>query len=85
MPKVKAYYFESKSTGKKRNTPVMATSASAAKSKLKRPAAGDAKVYAVRSPKPNETRGGKWSRVRADGKSPTKSKLGKGRGYGPRR
>ena len=85
MAKIKAYYLQSKKTGRKRNTPVMATSAKAAKAKSRRPSGSDAKVYAVRTPKAGETRGGKWSRVRADGKSPAKSRLGKGRGFGPKR
>ena len=85
MAKMKAYYLKSKSTGKKRNTAVFATSAKAAKAKSRRPSGSDAVVYAVRTPKAGETRGGKWSRVRADGKSPAKSRLGKGRGFGPKR
>lgn len=85
MAKMKAYYLKSKSTGRKRNTAVFATSAKAAKAKSRRPSGSDAVVYAVRTPKAGETRGGKWSRVRADGKSPAKSRLGKGRGYGPKR
>ncbi|MGL5720306.1 MAG: hypothetical protein ACRCYP_05895 [Alphaproteobacteria bacterium] len=83
--KIKGYYFKDKKTGKKRNTAVFATSAGAAKKKLRRPSAENAVVYSVRTPKAGETKGGKWSRVRADGKSPKKSKYGKGRGFGPKR
>jgi hypothetical protein len=85
MAKNKAYYFKDKVSGTKRNTPVFATSAAAAKKKLRRPSPEKAVVYAVRSPKAGEAKGGKWSRIRADGKSPTKSKMGKGRGFGPKR
>lgn len=85
MAKMKAYYVKSRKTGRKRNTAIFATSAKAAKAKSRRPAPSDAVVYAVRTPKAGETRGGKWSRVRADGKSPAKSRLGRGRGFGPKR
>ena len=30
-------------------------------------------------------KGGGWDRTRKDGKSPAKSSVGKGRGYGPKR
>ena len=85
MAKLKAYYLQSKKTGRKRNTPVYAASAKAAKAKSRRPSGSDAKVYAVRTPKKGETRSGKWVRTRADGKSPAKSRLGRGRGFGPKR
>lgn len=77
----KAYYFESKSTGRKRNTAVFASSAEAAKDKLKRPSPDDAKVYAVRDLNPTEkkqTKTGAWSRVRASGKSAEQDPRGKG-------
>jgi hypothetical protein len=83
--KMKAYYFEDKRSGKKRNTAVFATSAESAKDKLTRPPAEHARVYAVRTPEKGEGAGGRWSRIRADGKSPSKSSLGKGRGFGPPR
>lgn len=76
------YFFKSKSTGKLRNTGVHAASAKAARKKLKRPAPSDAVVYKVLKKEP---KGGGWDRTRADGKSPSKSRLGKGRGYGPKR
>lgn len=85
MAKVKAYYFKDKITGKRRNTAVFATSAKAARAKLRRPSPKRAVVYAVRTPKAGEGRGGRWSRIRADGRSPAKSRLGRGRGFGPRR
>jgi hypothetical protein len=85
MSAIKAYYFKSRSTGKERNTAVLAESADAARAKLRRPAPKDAVVVAVRSLQPEEAKGGKWSRIRKDGKTPAKSAYGKGRGYGPRR
>jgi hypothetical protein len=39
----------------------------------------------VRDKKPDEDSGGRWSRLRADGKGPESSSLGKGRGFGPPR
>lgn len=81
--KIKAYYLQK--GGKKRNTPVFATSAAEAKKKAKRPKGPGVTVYAVRTPKAGETKGGKWSRVRADGKGPHASRMGKGSGYGPKR
>jgi hypothetical protein len=82
---IKAYYFEDKVTGKRRNTAVFARSAESAKAKLVRPPADRAKVYAVREVKPGEAKGGRWSRLRADGKSPEQSRIGKGQGFGPPR
>lgn len=73
--KLKLYYF------KGRNTGVAATSAKNARAKKKR---GGDKLVAVRTPKKGEMSKG-WSRVRRDGKSPAKSKYGKGRGQGPPR
>lgn len=64
-----------------RNTGVLANSADQARSKKKR--GGDKIVavhYNVKAPKK-----GAWDRTRRDGKSPSKSKYGKGRGYGPPR
>ena len=84
MPKIKAYYFKDKVTGKERNTPVFATSAAAAKKKLRRPSPDNAVVSAVRTPQSGEGVKG-WSRVRKDGKGPEASKHGKGRGFGPKR
>jgi hypothetical protein len=72
----KAYYF------KGRNTAVMATSAKQAREKKKR---GGDEIVTVRKLKPGEAKGGKWSRLRRDGKPPEKSAYGKGRGYGPPR
>ena len=83
--KTKAYYFKDKRTGKERNTAVFATSAAAAKEKLNRPPKEHAVVSAVRTPKPGEGKGGRWSRIRKDGKSPDKSAHGRGRAFGPPR
>lgn len=83
--KIKAYFFEDKVSGKRRNTAVFARSADAAKEKLVRPPADRARVYAVRDVKPGEGAGGRWSRIRADGKGPEASSMGKGRGFGPPR
>jgi hypothetical protein len=85
MSKMKAYYFKDKTTGRKRNTAIFATSASAARKKLKRPAPANAVVYAVRTPQTGEGAHGHWSRIRADGRTPQTSRLGHGRGFGPRR
>lgn len=74
--KLKAYFFPG------RNTPVMARSASQARARKQRPKSD--KIVAVRDAKPGE-RGSKWSRLRRDGKTPAKSKYGKGRGQGPKR
>jgi hypothetical protein len=83
--KIRAYYFEDTKTKKRRNTAVFARSADAAKEKLVRPPADRARVYAVRHVKPGEGAGGRWSRIRADGKGPGESEHGKGRGFGPPR
>lgn len=75
----KLYYFEG------RNTPVVASSAAAARKKKKR---GGNKIVAVRTPSASDRKAmakGRWVRTRKDGKSPSKSKYGKGRGYGPKR
>jgi hypothetical protein len=65
---MRAYFFEDSRTGKKRNTPVFATSASAAKDKLTRPSPEHARVYASRKPYPGEGKGGRWSRKGPTGK-----------------
>jgi hypothetical protein len=83
--KIKAYYFEDKVSGKRRNTAVFARSAEEAKKNITRPPADRARVYAVRDKKPDEDSGGRWSRIRADGKGPEESRHGKGRGFGPPR
>ena len=75
----KLYYFQG------RNTPIVATSAAAARKKKKR---GGDKIVAVRTPSASDKKAmasGRWVRTRKDGKSPAKSKHGKGRGYGPKR
>lgn len=75
----KLYFF------KGRNTAVVASSAAEARSKKKR---GGDEIVAVRSPSAADNKKiakGEWVRTRKDGKSPAKSKYGKGRGYGPRR
>jgi hypothetical protein len=83
--KIKAYYFKDKVTGKKRNTAAFGTSAADAKEGITRPSPDRAVVYKVRTPEPGEGAGGRWSRIRADGRSPATSSLGKGRGFGPPR
>ena len=75
----KLYYFEG------RNTPIAATSVTDARKKKKR---GGDKLVKVRTPTAAEKKkmgNGEWVRTRKDGKSPAKSKHGKGRGYGPPR
>lgn len=75
----KLYYFEG------RNTPIAANSAAEARKKKKR---GGDKLVKVREPNATEKKQmskGTWVRTRKDGKSPEKSKHGKGRGYGPPR
>lgn len=81
--KVRAYYLKVKG-GKEYNTPVFASSARQAKQKAQFKAERLI-VVSVRTPKPGEGKGGGWSRIRKDGKSPAKSKYGKGRGNGPSR
>jgi hypothetical protein len=68
-----------------RNTAIVAESAKAAKAKKKR---GGDKIVAVREPSAQSKKdiaAGRWTRERKDGKSPAKSKHGKGRGFGPPR
>ncbi len=69
------YFFEG------RNTAILANSAAEARKKKKR--GGDKIVAVHRNVSPPE--GGAWDRTRRDGKSPAKSKYGKGRGKGPAR
>lgn len=85
MSENKLYFFKDKKTGKKRNTGVLAKSASAAKKKLKRPSADNAVVYKVRQMNSSEKKAAKrgdWVRGRADGSSPNSDSK---RGYGPKR
>lgn len=73
------YYF------KGRNTGIAARSAEEARSKKKR---GGDELVAVRTPNATEKSQmarGIWVRTRRDGKSPQKSRYGKGRGQGPAR
>ena len=73
------YYF------KGRNTPVVASSASAARSQKKR---GGDEIVSVKQPSASDRKTmarGDWVRTRRDGKSPSQSSYGKGRGYGPPR
>ena len=75
----KLYYFEG------RNTAIVASSAAEARKKKKR---GGDKIVAVKAPSASDKKtiaSGRWVRTRKDGKSPEKSKYGKGRGYGPPR
>jgi len=67
------YFFEGRNTG------VHASSAKEARAKKKR---GGDKIVKVLHKEP---KGKGWDRTRKDGKSPEKSKYGKGRGYGPPR
>jgi hypothetical protein len=79
MAKKKLYFFEG------RNTAIVASSAKEARAKKKR---GGDKIVAVRTPSAADNKKiakGTWVRTRKDGKSPSKSKHGKGRGYGPPR
>ena len=73
------YYF------KGRNTGIAAKSVEEARSKKKR---GGDELVAVRTPSDSEKSQmarGVWVRTRRDGKSPQKSRYGKGRGQGPAR
>lgn len=75
----KLYFFAG------RNTAVVASSAAEARRKKRR---GGDKIVAVRTPSASDRRAiskGRWVRTRKDGKSPAKSRYGKGRGYGPPR
>ena len=81
----KLYFFKDKKTGKKRNTGIVASSASAAKKKLKRPSSDNAILYKTRSLTASEKKTsarGDWVRGRADGSSPDSDNK---RGYGPKR
>ena len=69
------YFFEGRNTG------IIANSASEARAKKKR--GGDKIVAVHRNITPPKN--GAWDRTRKDGKSPAKSSVGKGRGYGPKR
>ena len=70
----KLYFFEGRNTG------IYAESAAAARKKCKRGCGKLVKVLDRQPPK-----NGAWDRTRRDGKSPAKSSVGKGRGYGPKR
>jgi hypothetical protein len=75
----KLYFFEGRNTG------IVASSAAEARKKKKR---GGDKIVATRSLSASDKKAvskGRWVRTRKDGKSPAKSKYGKGRGYGPKR
>lgn len=75
----KLYFFEG------RNTAVVASSAKEAREKKKR---GGDKIVKTLKPSASDKKAiakGRWVRTRRDGKSPAKSRYGKGRGYGPRR
>ena len=68
-----------------RNTGIVASSAKQARAKKKR---GGDKIVKVRSLSSSDRKAvakGRWVRTRKDGKSPAKSRYGKGRGYGPPR
>jgi len=68
------YFFEGRNTG------IYADSAAAARAKKRR---GGDKIVKVLNKTPPKN--GQWDRTRKDGKSPEKSKYGKGRGQGPPR
>ncbi len=68
------FFFEGRNTG------IHAANAKAARAKKKR---GGNKIVKVLKKSP--PKGGGWDRTRKDGKSPSKSKYGKGRGCGPKR
>ena len=70
----KLHFFEGRNTG------IYALNAKAARAKCKRGCGKLVKVIEKTPPK-----GGAWDRTRRDGKSPAKSKYGKGRGKGPPR
>ena len=70
----KLYFFEGRNTG------IYAESATAARAKCKRGCGKLVKTLNKTPPK-----GGAWDRTRKDNKSPAKSSVGKGRGYGPPR
>lgn len=75
----KLFFFEGRNTG------IAARSVEEARKKKKR---GGDKLVAVRTPSAADKKKmdrGEWVRTRADGKSPEKSSLGKGRGQGPPR
>jgi len=75
----KLFFFEGRNTG------IVANSAAEARKKKKR---GGDKIVAVRSLSAADKKAAaknRWIRTRKDGKSPAKSKHGKGRGYGPPR
>ena len=69
------YFFEG------RNTAVRADSVKEARARCKR---GCGKLVKVHRNVPAVGKD-EWDRTRKDGKSPAKSKYGKGRGYGPPR
>ena len=71
MAKQKLYFFSGRNTG------IYASSATEARNKKKR---GGNKIVKVLSKTPPKD--GSWDRTRKDGKSPSKSKYGKGRGQG---
>jgi len=70
----KLYFFEGRNTG------IYAESAAAARKKCKRGCGKLVKTLDKTPPK-----NGAWDRTRKDGKSPAKSSVGHGRGYGPKR
>lgn len=79
MAEKKLYFFEGRNTG------IVASSAAEARKKKKR---GGDKIVAVRKMSASDKKTaskGRWVRTRKDGKSPQKSKYGKGRGKGPPR
>ena len=71
---MRLYFFEGRNTG------IYATSVEAARAKCRR---GCGKLVKVLNKTPPKS--GAWDRTRKDGKSPEKSKYGKGRGFGPKR
>jgi len=79
MAEKKLYFFEGRNTG------VVATSAAEARSKCKRGCGKLVKTQALSASDKKAVANGRWVRTRKDGKTPEKSKYGKGRGHGPPR
>jgi len=75
----KMYYFQG------RNTPVIASSAAAARASKKRGGDKIVKVKSMSAADKSKASRGEWVRTRQDGKQPGKSSYGKGRGKGPKR
>ena len=85
MADYRLYFFKDKTTGKKRNTGIIAKSVSTAKSKLKRPSSQKAVLYASRKMTPAEKKTadrGDWV-TGGPNKGERRAKKTGSRGYGP--